>query len=89
MASAQTRALRPFLFWADHLVLKGHTFGIVFLKPFCGSNRGGEDLKVLGVANLDKDGHCATSCTLGLLRFPFVLKARPLCSLSGRQHHLR
>jgi hypothetical protein len=33
MASAHRRALGPFLFWADHLVFKGHTLRVVFLKP--------------------------------------------------------
>ena len=48
------------------LILKGYAFGVVFLEPFCGSIRGGEDLKVLGVANLlarvhvNKDGHCVS-----------------------------
>jgi hypothetical protein len=32
MASAQNFALGPFLFWADHLVLKRHALRIVFLK---------------------------------------------------------
>jgi hypothetical protein len=33
MASAHRRALGPFLFCANHLVLKGHAFGIVFREP--------------------------------------------------------
>jgi hypothetical protein len=36
----------------QNLILKGHAFGIVFLKPFFRGVRGGEDLDVLGVANL-------------------------------------
>ena len=36
----------------QNLILKGYSFGIVFLKPFFRGVRGGEDLDVLGVANL-------------------------------------
>src|SRR6476659_433295 len=47
MASAQIPALGPFLFCADHLVLKGHAFGIVFRKPrLCGVSIR-EDLEVI------------------------------------------
>ena len=52
--------------WAYHLVLKGHVFGVVFLKPFFSGVLTGEDLDVLGVPNLltrvdvNKDGHRRT-----------------------------
>ena len=36
----------------QYLVLKGDAFGIVFLEPFFRGVRGGEDLEVIGVANL-------------------------------------
>jgi hypothetical protein len=43
-------------------IFKCRAFRVVFLKPFCGSIRGGEHLDVLGVGNLlagvdvNKDG---------------------------------
>ena len=52
MASAQNLALGPFLFLAEHVVLRGHAFRIVFREP--GLRRVGirEDLEVIDVANL-------------------------------------
>ena len=38
----------------QNLVLKGHAFGIVFLKPFFRGVSGGEDLDVPGVARVTK-----------------------------------
>ena len=52
MASAPNLALGPFLLRADHLVFEGDAFGIVFFEPGFRGVRGGEDLDVLGVANL-------------------------------------
>ena len=52
MASAHGLAVGPFLFWADHLVFEGHAFGVILRKPGFRSILIGEDLDVLGVANL-------------------------------------
>jgi hypothetical protein len=36
----------------EDLILKGNAFRVVFLEPGFSSVRGGEDLDVLGIANL-------------------------------------
>ena len=52
MASAHGLALGPFLFLADHLILKGHAFRVVLRKPRFRGVGIREDLEVIGVSDL-------------------------------------
>ena len=52
MASAHRRALGPFLFWADHLVFKGHALRVILLKPPFRGIPVGKNFEVIWVADL-------------------------------------